>query len=109
MHTLIGRLGAIQGVDRTAAGKAVGTVLPLRRGDDAVCSTTGGSDRAPGARAAAAISQTNSNSGDIRNTGAGSSIREVPIVAREALGCARHMVGENAVGDSVDAVPGRFV
>jgi hypothetical protein len=33
----------------------------------------------------------------------------MPAVAREAPGCARHMVGENAVGDSVGAVPGRFV
>lgn len=109
MHTLIGRLGAIQGVDRTAARTAVGTVLPLRCRDEAVRSTTSRRDRAPSARAAAATSQTNSNSGDIRITAAGSSIREMPAVAREAPGCARHMVGENAVGDSVGAVPGRFV
>jgi len=109
MHTLIGRLGAIQGVDRTAAGTAVGTVLPLRCGDEAVRSTTSRRDRAPGARVAAAIPQTNSNSGDIRITVAGSSIREVPTVAREALGYARRMVGENAVGGSVGAVPGWFV
>jgi hypothetical protein len=109
MHTLIGRLGAIQGVDRTAAGTAVGTVLPLRRGDDAVRSTISRSDRAPGARAAAETPQTNSNSGDIRIAAAGSSLREVPTVAGEALGYACHMAGENAVGDSVGAVPGRFV
>ncbi len=109
MHTLIGRLGAIQGVDRTAAGTAVGTVSPLRCRDEAVRSSTSRGDRAPGARAAAPTSQTNSNSGDIRITAVGSSIREMPAVAREALGCARHMAGENAVGESVGAVPGRFV
>jgi hypothetical protein len=109
MHTLIGRLGAIQGVDRTAAGTAVGTVLPLRCRDEAVRSTPSRSDRAPGARVAVAISQTNSNSGDIRITAAGSSIRAMPVVAREAFGYARHMVGENAVGGSVGAVPGWFV
>ena len=109
MHTLIGRLGAIQGVDRTAARTAVGTVLPLRCRDEAVRSTTSRSDRAPSARAAAETPQTNSNSGDLRITAAGSSIRVMPAVAREALGCARHMVGENAVGDTVGAVPGRFV
>ena len=94
MHTLIGRLGAIQGVDRMAA---------------AVRSTTSRSDRAPGARAAAETPQTNSNSGDIRIAAAGSSLREVPTVAGEALGYACHMAGENAVGNSVGAVPGRFV
>jgi hypothetical protein len=109
MQTLIGRLGAIQGVDRTAAGTAVGIVLPLRCRDEAVRSTTSRGDRAPSARAAAETPQTNSNSGALRVTAAGSSIRGMPAVAREALGCARHMAGENAVGDSVGAVPGRFV
>jgi hypothetical protein len=109
MHTLIGRLVAIQGADRTAAATAAGIVLPLRCRDEAVRSATSRSDRACGARVAAAISQTNSNSGDIRVTAAGSSIREVPAVAREALGCSRHMTGENALGASVGAVPSRFV
>jgi hypothetical protein len=109
MQTLIGRLGAIQGVDRTAAGTVVGTVLPLRCRDEGVRSTTSGSDRAPSARAAAATSQTNSHSGNLRVTAARSRIRGMPTVAREPLGCARHMAGENAVGDSVGAVPGRFV
>ena len=36
-------------------------------------------------------------------------MREVPTVAREVLGYARHMAGENALGDSVGAVPSRFV
>ena len=36
-----------------------------------------------------------------------SGIREMPTVAREALGNARHMAGENAVG--AGAVAGRFV
>jgi hypothetical protein len=107
MHTLIGRLVAIHGADRTAAETAVGIVLPLRCGDEAVRSTTSRRDRALGARAAGPISRTNSNSGDIRITAAGSSIRGVPTVARD--GYARHMVGENAVGASVGAVPGRFV
>jgi len=109
MHTLIGRLVATQGVDRAAAEMVVGIVLPLQCRGEAVRSTTSRIDRAPGAAAAARISQTNSNSGDIRITAAGSSIREVPTVTREARGYARHMAGENAVGDSVGAVPGRFV
>jgi hypothetical protein len=108
MHTLIGRLVAIHGADRTAAETAVGIVLPLRCRDEAVRSTASRRDRASGA-GAASISQTNSNSGDIRITAAGSSIREVPTVAREALGYARHMTGENALGASVGAVPSRFV
>ncbi len=33
----------------------------------------------------------------------------MPAVTREALGYARHMAGENAVGDIVGAIPGRFV
>jgi len=107
MHTLIGRLVAIQGVDRTAAGTVVGTVLPLRCRDEVVRSTTCRMDRAPSARATTPTSQTNSNSGDIRVTAAGSGIREMPTVAREALGNARHMAGENAVG--AGAVAGRFV
>ena len=37
------------------------------------------------------------------------SVREVPTVGRETFGYASHMAGENAVGDSVGAVPGRLV
>jgi hypothetical protein len=109
MQTLIGRLVAIQGVDRTAAETTVGTALLLRGRDEVVRSSTSRNNSAAGARARAPISQTNSNSGDIRITAAGSSIREMPAVTREALGCARHMAGENALGASVGAVPGWFV
>ncbi len=98
MHRLIGRLVATVGVDRAAAEKAVARV-----------------------RAAAQAAQTNSNSGDIaasiRIAAAGARLRqsfggragEVPAVSREGFGYASQMAGEDAVGDSVGATPGRLV
>ena len=100
MHKLIGRLVATIGVDRTAAEKAVGIILPFRRDRRRVSAAT-------------QKAQTNPDSTDtatgIYMTAAGPSVREVPTVGRETFGYASHMAGENAVGDSVGAVPGRLV
>jgi len=121
MHRLIGRLVATVGVDRAAAEKAVGIIVPLRRRDGAGESIVTRIDRRPRVRAAAQAAQTNSNSGDIaasiRIAAAGARLRqsfggragEVPAVSREGFGYASQMAGEDAVGDSVGATPGRLV
>jgi hypothetical protein len=111
MHKLIGRLVATIGVDRTAADKAVGIILPFRREDGAQNNIAAHLDRR--VSAATQTAQANPDSTDtatgIRMTAAGPRVREVPTVGRETFGYASHMAGENAVGDSVGAVPGRLV
>jgi hypothetical protein len=111
MHKLIGRLVATIGVDRTAAEKAVGIILPFRRAV-AQNNIAAHLDRRR-VFAATQTAQTNPDSTDtatgIYMTAAGPSVREVPTVGRETFGYASHMAGENAVGDSVGAVPGRLV
>jgi hypothetical protein len=112
MQKLIGRLVATIGVDRTAAAKAVGIILPFRREDGAQNNIAAHLDRRR-VRAATQTAQTNPGSTDtaasVRMTAAGPSVREVPAVGRETFGYASHMAGENAVGDSVGAVPVRLV
>jgi hypothetical protein len=112
MHKLIGRLVATIGVDRAAAEKAVGIILPFRREDGAQNNIAAHLDRRR-VRAATQAAQTNPDSTDtaagIRMTAAGPRVREVPTVGRETFGYASHMAGENAVGDSVGAVLGRLV
>ena len=112
MHKLIGRLVATIGVDRTAAEKAVGIILPFRRADGAQNNIAAHLDRRR-VFAATQTAQTNPDSTDtatgIYMTAAGPSVREVPTVGRETFGYASNMAGENAVGDSVGAVPGRLV
>jgi hypothetical protein len=114
MHKLIGRLVATIGVDRAAAEKAVGIILPFRREDGAENNNNIAAhlDRRR-VRPATQAAQTNPDSTDtaagIRMTAAGPRVREVPTVGRETFGYASHMAGENAVGDSVGAVLGRLV
>jgi hypothetical protein len=110
MHKLIGRLVATIGVDRAAAEKAVGIIVPFRREEGAENNNTIAAHldrrRVPAAMRRA---QTNLDSTDmaagIRMTAAGPSAREVPTVGGEPFGYASHMAGESAVGDSVGAVP----
>lgn len=111
MQKLIGRLVATSGVDRAAAEKAVGIILPFRR-EDGAQKILPGIDRRR-VRAATQTAQTNPDSPDsaagLRITAAGPRVHEVPMVGRETFGYASHMAGENAVGESVGAVPGRLV
>ncbi len=121
MHGLIGRLVANVGVDRAAAEKAVGIILPFRRNECAVDDIAAAIDRRSDACAAPERSHTNSNSGgmlgaigsraagSIRIATTGLGTAEVPAISRKAIGHASQMAGEDAVGDIVGAVPGRFV
>jgi hypothetical protein len=121
MHRLIGRLVATVGVDRAAAEKAVGIIVPSRRRDGADENIVTRIDRLSRVRTALQAAQTNSNSGDVaagvRIAAAGTRLRQsfsgragaVPAVRRERFGYASQMAGEDAVGDSVGAIPGRLV
>jgi hypothetical protein len=114
MHKLIGRLVATIGVDRAAAEKAVGIILPFRREDGAANNNNIAAhlDR-PRIPAATRTAQTNpyatETTADIRMTAVEPSMREVPTVGDETFGYASHMAAEHAVGDGVGAVPGRLV
>ena len=112
MHKLIGRLVATIGVDRPAAEKAVGIILPFRREDGAYNNIAPHLDP-PRMPAATRTAQTNPYATDttagIRTTAMGPSMGDVSPVGDELFSYASHMAGEHAVGDGVGAVPGRLV
>ena len=108
MDELIGRLVANVGVDRTAARTAVGIILPLRcRGEDVRSTTSPQRPRAQRARGGGDIANEFEFRRHVRHHGGGiEHAARCQAVAREAIGYARQMVGENAVGEIVGAIPG---
>jgi hypothetical protein len=115
MDDLIGRLVACAGADRTAADKAVGSILQFRvkegPSDDArayLLRTL--VHRVPGADAAMPASSSSARSpriyGAIGLMTAGSSMGRTQAVTRTTLKFARVKAGDDAVGASVGAIPG---
>jgi hypothetical protein len=108
MHTLIGRLGAMLGVDRAAADKAADIILPFRRLRDAAKklqpASSGSLARTQQSIDHAPIRASNA----IRKNTVGLGMRLVSARVCETTSYARQSCGTNAVGDFDGAVPGRL-
>ena len=116
MDELIGRLVAKVGVDRAAAATAVGIILQFLVKEGPTDKVQQLIDRLPGAAATIASAPADSGSSGMfgggvmaagtRMMAAGLSMGQVQAVTRETISYAREMVGEDAVGEIVGAIPG---
>jgi hypothetical protein len=115
MEELIGRLVANVGVDRAAAEKAVAIILQFLLKEGPADKVQPLIAKLPGAEAAIAGAPAEADGmfamGGVMGAGtrmmaAGLSMGQVQAVTRETIGFAREVLGEDAIGDIVGAIPG---
>ena len=111
MNELVERLVAELSIDRDVAEKAVGIILAFLIKEAPADKIKPLLDAMPGAEAAAAAAASGGMFGGIMGVGAqlmglGLGMGEVQGVARTLLAYAREKVGEDAVGQMVDSIPG---
>lgn len=117
MDELIARLVANVGLDRTAAGKAVGIIFEFLRKEGPADKVQALLDRMPGAQALLQAQEAGDAGGGMFAMGglmgagtklmaAGLSMAQVQGVTREVIAYAREKAGEDAVGEVVGAIPG---
>ena len=111
MNELVERLVAELSIDRDVAEKAVGIILAFLIKEAPADKIKPLLDAMPGAEAAAAAAPSGGMFGGIMGVGTqlmglGLSMGEVQGVARTLLAYAREKVGEDAVGQMVDSIPG---
>ena len=113
--SLIGRLVANVGVDRSAAEKSVGIILDFLRKEGPAEKVQALIDKLPGAEALLAKQSESAGGmfsmGGIMGAGtkmmaAGLSMGQVQGVTRETIAYAREKIGDDAVGEIVGAIPG---
>ena len=115
MNELVGRLVAKVGIERGVAEKALGIILDFLRKEGPTDKVQALIDRLPGAEALLA-QQSDAGSGIFSMGGimgagtkmmaAGLSMSQVQGVTRETIAYARDMIGDDAVGEIVGAIPG---
>ena len=111
MNELVERLVAELSIDRDVAEKAVGIILAFLIKEAPADKIKPLLDAMPGAEAAAAAAPSGGMFGGIMGVGTqlmglGLGMGEVQGVARTLLAYAREKVGEDAVGQMVDSIPG---
>jgi hypothetical protein len=118
MNELIERLMAAAGVDRPQAERAIAIILSFLLKEGPADRVQALIDKLPGAGAAVAAEEASGGSGGFlggmggvmgtanRLMAAGLSMGQVQTVTRELVAHARETIGEDAVEDIVDAVPG---
>lgn len=118
MNELVDRLVASAGVDRAQAEKAIAIILDFLLKEGPADRIQALIDKLPGAADAVAAEQSAGSSGGFltgmggimgtanRLMGAGLSMGQVQTVTRELVAHARETLGEDAVEDIVDAIPG---
>jgi hypothetical protein len=116
MDELIERLVANVGVDQTTARKSLGIVLQFLSKEGPPDRIKSLIDKLPGAAAALAAAPSDSGSAGLLGGGimaagsrmmaAGLTMAQVQGVTRETIAFAREKVGEDAVGEIVEAIPG---
>jgi len=111
MNELVERLVAELSIDRDVAEKAVGIILAFLIKEAPADKIKPLLDAMPGAEAAAAAAPAGGMFGGIMGVGTqlmglGLGMGEVQGVARTLLAYAREKVGEDAVGQMVDSIPG---
>jgi len=115
MEELIGRLVANVGVDRAAAERAVAIILQFLLKEGPADKVQPLIAKWPGAEVLVARAPTESAGmfamGGVMGAGsrmmaAGLSMGQVQAVTRETIGYARELLGEDAVGEIVGAIPG---
>lgn len=116
MNELIERLAASTGIEQPLVEKAVGIILDFLLKEGPTDKVQALIDKLPGAAALAAAEQASGEGGGFfsgglmgaanRLMGAGLSMGDVQNVTREFIAYARETVGEDAVGEIVDAIPG---
>ncbi|MGE3147113.1 MAG: DUF2267 domain-containing protein [Pseudorhodoplanes sp.] len=111
MDELVARLASEAGIDRDIAAKAVGIMLAFLLKEGPADKVQPLLDKIPGAEAAAQEQSGNLGMGGVMGAGMslmslGLSMPEVQTVSRLVLGYARETVGEDAVGEIVNAIPG---
>ena len=117
MDELIARLVANVGVERSAAGKAVGIILDFLRKEGPADKVQALIDRLPGAEALMQAQQGADADGGMFAMGglmgagtklmaAGLSMGQVQAVTKEVIAYSREKAGEDAVGEIVGAIPG---
>lgn len=119
MNELVERLMASAGVDRPQAERAIGIILDFLLKEGPTDKVQELIDKLPGAGDAVAAEQASGGSGGLmggvlggvmgtanRLMAAGLSMGQVQTVTRELVAHARETIGEDAVEDIIDAVPG---
>lgn len=111
MDELVGRLANEAGIDRDVAAKAIGIMLAFLLKEGPADKVKPLLDQIPGAEAAAEEQSGNLGMGGIMGVGMslmslGLSMPEVQTVSRLLLGYAREKVGEDAVGEIINGIPG---
>lgn len=117
MDELIARLVANVGVERSAAGKAVGIILDFLRKEGPADKVQALIDRLPGAEALMQAQQGADADGGMFAMGglmgagtkmmaAGLSMAQVQGVTHEVIAYSREKAGEDAIGEIVGAIPG---
>ena len=115
MDELIARLVANVGVDKAAAGKAVGIILDFLKKEGPPDKVQALIDKLPGAEALIALQADAGGGmfamGGIMGAGtkmmaAGLSMGQVQGVTKETIAFAREKVGEDTIGEIVGAIPG---
>ena len=113
MDELIGRLVADDGVDRNAAETAVGIILDFLAKEGPADKMKLVLAKLPGAEALMQKAASDGGGGmggvmgaGMRMMGAGLSMGQVQGVTRQFIAYAREKVGEDEVGEIVDAIPG---
>lgn len=111
MDELVGRLAAEAGIDRDVASKALGIMLAFLLKEGPADKVKPLLDKIPGAEALAQEQAGNVGMGGVMGAGMslmslGLSMPEVQTVARLVLSYSRETVGEDAVGEIVNSIPG---
>jgi hypothetical protein len=113
MDELLGRLVANVGIDRTMAEKAVAIILQFLLKEGPPDKARALIDQLPGAEALLASAPAGGGFGMGGIMGAGTQLMgigldmgQVQAVTREVIAFAREKIGEDAVGEMVDAIPG---
>ncbi len=113
MDELIGRLVADEGVDRNAAETAVGIILDFLAKEGPADKMKLVLAKLPGAEALMQKAASDGGGGmggvmgaGMRMMGAGLSMGQVQGVTRQIIAYARGKVGEDVLGEIVDAIPG---
>ena len=117
MDELIARLVANVGVDRATAEKAVGIILDFLSKEGPPDKVQTLIDKMPGVQALLQAEQASGSGGGMFSMGgimgagtrmmsAGLSMGQVQSVTKEVIAFSREKVGEEAIGEIVDAIPG---
>ncbi|NWG26059.1 MAG: DUF2267 domain-containing protein [Pseudorhodoplanes sp.] len=111
MDELIGRLAADTGIDRDVAAQAIGIMLAFLVKEGPSDKVQPLLDQIPGAAAAAQEQAGKLGMGGVMGAGMalmslGLSMPEVQSVSRSVMAYARETIGEDKVGQLVDAIPG---